>query len=327
MASNATASSGIVKKVASLIKSGQAKNIVVLTGAGISCASGIPDFRSPGGMYDTLKPELLTASDNEKAEMKYDPTTVVSWDLFKNNQLPYLEVRRPFILGLAKRQWKPTLSHHFLSMLNDRQMLRRIYTQNIDGLDYQLDTVPNDKIIPVHGSLGRIECEFCKNEMDLENFHHLLETSIKDIYKLPNVQAPQKSNNILCPKCSKPGVKPATVLYGSSLPSIFFEKVEDDLPKCDLCIVIGTSLTVFPAASVPSAVSQNCPLVLINRDRVGDCFDFTSKRDFFLQGNCDEVVFDLITELGWLEDLKTLLKLSSPILCESAMMYLKKKVV
>ena len=261
------------------------------------------DFRSPGGMYDTLRPELLTATDQERARMKIDPTAVVSWDLFRNNQLPYLEVRRPFILGLAKRQWKPTLSHCFLSMLSEKNILRRIYTQNIDGLDYQLDRVPKDKIVPVHGSLGRTQCEFCEAEMDTQEFHDLLEEHIKDIYDLPNVKAPADSTPILCKHCGNPGIKPATVLYGRSLPSMFFEKVQEDLPVCDLCIVIGTSLTVFPAASIPSSVPNTTPRVLINRDEVGE-FDFNSGRDIFLQGDADDVVLDLLRELGWLGEFK-----------------------
>lgn len=61
---------------------------------------GIPDFRSPGGMYDSLRPELLTATAKQRTMMKMDPTSVVSWDLFQENQLPYLELRRPFILGM-----------------------------------------------------------------------------------------------------------------------------------------------------------------------------------------------------------------------------------
>ena len=323
-----------VKKVASLINDGIAKNIIILTGAGISVASGIPDFRSPGGMYDTLKPELLTASNSEKSAMASDPTTVVSWDLFKENQFPYLEVRRPFILGLANREWKPTLSHYFMSMLHEKKLLRRIYTQNIDGLDYQLDNIPDEKIIPVHGTLGRVECEFCKAEMPFTKFQDKLENSIKDIYNLSNAKAPKNSSSILCDKCMKPGLKPATVLYGRSLPPVFFERIEDDVPVADLCIVIGTSLTVYPAASVPEEVLKSCKRCLINREMVGD-FDTSSDRDFFLQGNSDEVILDLITELGWLEDLKgAVLQTSSkedsnnkPVtLCKQSMEIIQKRI-
>mmetsp|Transcript_276 Transcript_276/g.296 ORF Transcript_276/g.296 Transcript_276/m.296 type:complete len:151 (+) Transcript_276:59-511(+) len=131
-----------------------AKSIGVLTGAGISVGAGIPDFRSPGGLYDTLKPDLLTATAAQRREMSYDPTTVVSWSLFRENQFPYLELRRPFILGLnQEKKWKPTLAHFFLDTLEKKGVLSRVYTQNIDGLDYQMD-IPHEKIVPCHGSLG-----------------------------------------------------------------------------------------------------------------------------------------------------------------------------
>ena len=95
-----------VKGVAAYLASDACQKVVVLTGAGVSCAAGIPDFRSPGGMYDTLRPELITASPQERAAMARDPTCVVLKDMFLQNQFPYHEVRRPFILGTQRQQWR-----------------------------------------------------------------------------------------------------------------------------------------------------------------------------------------------------------------------------
>lgn len=95
-----------IASLAKLILSEKCKSIAFLTGAGVSVASGIPDFRSAGGMYDTLKPELLTATSQQKHLMAIDPTYVVAWDVFQHNAFPYLEVRRPFILGTRDRKWK-----------------------------------------------------------------------------------------------------------------------------------------------------------------------------------------------------------------------------
>lgn len=85
-------SSEAILKVANLIKNGQAKRITLLTGAGASVASGIPDFRSPGGMYATLQPDLLTASEEDKEELRDNPVMVVDKDLFLRNSSPYHEV-------------------------------------------------------------------------------------------------------------------------------------------------------------------------------------------------------------------------------------------
>ena len=119
----------MLSRITQGILSGSINNIVVLTGAGISCSTGIPDFRSPGGLYDTLKPDLITATPQQRNQMRSDPTAVVDIDLFSQNQFPYLEVRRPFILGTQQRKWKPTLGHFFIKVLADKGKLRRLYSQ------------------------------------------------------------------------------------------------------------------------------------------------------------------------------------------------------
>jgi len=144
-----------LSRVARFIASDDCQNICILSGAGVSVAAGIPDFRSPGGMYDTLKPELITATPRQRSLMATDPTYVVEYDMFMENAYPYLEVRRPFILGTAKQQWKATISHHFFDLLHEQGKLTRLYTQNIDGLDFQTH-IPRDKIVPVHGSIGEL---------------------------------------------------------------------------------------------------------------------------------------------------------------------------
>eukprot|EP01126_Amoeba_proteus_P006511 TRINITY_DN12279_c0_g1_i1.p1 TRINITY_DN12279_c0_g1~~TRINITY_DN12279_c0_g1_i1.p1 ORF type:complete len:212 (-),score=40.41 TRINITY_DN12279_c0_g1_i1:249-884(-) len=158
-----------IESIVQFILSGECKKVVFLTGAGVSVAAGIPDFRSPGGMYDTLRPHLLTATPGQRKAMQMDPTHVVSWDLFSENQLPYLELRRPFILGLAEKKWKATIAHWFVQLCYDHDILQRLYTQNIDGFDYQTN-VPKEKVVGVHGSLGRVLCEFCKTEYSLQDF-------------------------------------------------------------------------------------------------------------------------------------------------------------
>ena len=181
-----------VQGVAAYLASDACQKVVVLTGAGVSCAAGIPDFRSPGGMYDTLRPELITASPQERAAMARDPTCVVLKDMFLQNQFPYHEVRRPFILGTQRQQWKATLFHRFLEVLDNKGKLLRLVTQNIDGLDFQTNISP-DRICACHGSVGRAACEGCGAPVDFDEFCHKVRTSIKDIYGV-DADAPSEAS-------------------------------------------------------------------------------------------------------------------------------------
>ena len=294
-----------LSRIATALTSGQGK-VVFLTGAGTSVSAGIPDFRSPGGMYDTLQPDLLTATPTERVAMEQDPTTVVSWSLFKNNQFPYLELRRPFILGIADKQWKPTATHIFMRLCHDKGKLKHVLTQNIDGLDYQTG-IPPEKVISVHGSMGQINCEGCDTAMDPIEFNTRVKSNIKDLYGI-DPTAPPTSTHILCQQCQQPLVKPNTVLYGRNLPPTFFSAVEEDFGGgggVDILFVVGTSLTVHPASSVPDHATA-CMRVLVDVHPVGGGmfdFDSPSSRDIFLQGECDVMFVNLAKELGWLEEM------------------------
>lgn len=281
------------------------RSVALLTGAGVSVGAGIPDFRSPGGMYDTLRPELLTATEAQRRAMAAEPTAVVSWELFRSTPLPYLELRRPFIKGLADAVWKPTVSHMFVRLLHDKGYLRRLYTQNIDGLDFATG-VPREKVVPVHGTMGTASCEFCDAQVDIKLFTERVSAQVKDIYGV-DPDAPLESTAPLCESCGRPGVKPDTVLYGRSLPAAFFECSDEDLDgSLDLLIVAGTSLTVSPANSVvPRALSSTRRLV-VNMEPVGLDLGIQpgSERDLCVWGRpADDVFLDLCEELGWLDDL------------------------
>ena len=301
-----------IQRVAAHIKSSTCKSVCLLTGAGMSVAAGIPDFRSPGGMYETLKPDLITATAAERELMRLDPTYVVERGMFLANQFPYLEVRRPFILGTAEKQWKATLSHHFARLLHERTgKLTRLYTQNIDGLDFQLG-LPADMVVCVHGTIGKVSCEACGAASDHEEFCQRVRTNIKDIYGLDS-SAPATSSHVLCAECHGATLKPTTVLFGAQLPTEFFERKKEDLPGTDLVIVAGTSLVVSPANKVAQDASGM--RFVVNREPVGRELGIVyeeegpaaaTSRDIFAAGECDAVFLRLAEVLGWRSDLEAL---------------------
>jgi len=259
--------------LARFILSPECKSVIALTGAGVSVASGIPDFRSPGGMYETLQPNLITATAEQRSLMEIDPTYVVEKQMFLQNAFPYLEVRRPFILGTQKNQWRATIAHRFFELLHTKtDKLTRMYTQNIDGLDYQCTDIPKEKILNVHGKLCEAACEVCGTDVDFDDFCDSVESSIKNIYDKDDASAPSSSKPIRCQSCGNPTVKPKTVLFGGSLPDEFFNCVEQDCSGADLLIVAGTSLVVSPANSLVTRVGKDCRRLVVNMDPVGQEF-------------------------------------------------------
>lgn len=186
--------------------------------------------------------------------------------MFFQNQFPYMEVRRPFILGVQSQQWKATISHWFMKFLEEEGLLKRVFTQNIDGLDYQTG-IKRQLVTNVHGSIANVSCEGCGREVPFDVFCQKVKTQIKDIYNV-DPTAPKESSEIRCPSCNKALVKPNTVLFGSSLPGAFFEELPA-LDEADLLIVAGTSLVVSPANSVVNYVPSTCCRLIVNKEPVG----------------------------------------------------------
>ncbi|CAM9924842.1 unnamed protein product [Ectocarpus fasciculatus] len=292
------------------LRTGSFKNIVVLAGAGCSVSSGIPDFRSPGGFYDSLRPELITATPDEQSAMSMEPSLVVDINMFKRNQFPYLEVRRPFILGTIDKKWKPTLTHFFFKLLDDKGMLRRIYTQNIDGLDYHTG-IPQERVVSVHGSINTMSCEGCKTPYPTDEFGEALISSIKNIYDPSDSDAPSVSKPIPCKSCGEPMVKPDTVLFGTSLPERFFESSAEDFPDhADLLLIVGTSLVVSPANQLVRRVAGKTMRAVVNLEPVGmgEGLDYEwelngVKRDYLISSYSDEAFLGLAKDLGWTAEL------------------------
>jgi NAD-dependent SIR2 family protein deacetylase len=254
-----------IRRLAALID--KADSILILTGAGVSCAAGIPDFRTPGtGLYDNLQ--------------KYDlpfPEAVFELDFFRRKPLPFV--------CLAQALWPsnhtPTLTHSFWAMLaHSKKKLLRNYSQNIDGLEF-LAGMPADHLLECHGHFRSSSCIDCRRVVADQS---QVETDIL-VHARPTH----------CKHCSGL-VKPDIVFFGEGLPDRFHKLVKKDTKKADLCIVMGTSLQVAPVSMIPDMVG--CKVALVNREPVG------TDVDLFCQGDCDDIIADLVQVLGWHEELE-----------------------
>jgi NAD-dependent SIR2 family protein deacetylase len=133
-----------VESAAALLQ--RCRKVVVLSGAGMSTAAGIPDFRSPGGLYGNaaILLDRFTFFDSSKSAawqrnmLEEDVRSALTLEFFSRNPLPYHEMRRGFIIGLGEGQWKLTLAHLLPELLNRNGKLELLASQNIDGLDHKV---------------------------------------------------------------------------------------------------------------------------------------------------------------------------------------------
>jgi NAD-dependent deacetylase len=210
---------------------GSARRIVAFTGAGISTESGIPDFRSPGGIWTRYKPiyfDHFMSSDEMRRE---------AW-------------RRKFATDETMLRAEPNAGHRALAKLVEQGRMSAIITQNVDGL-HQRSGVPDSRIIELHGNATYASCLDCGHRHELEPIRKAFLGS----GKLP-----------LCEKCDGI-VKTATISFGQAMPEIPMARAQDETMSCDLFIVLGSSLVVYPAAGFPQvAKRKGARLVILNRD-------------------------------------------------------------
>jgi len=265
-----------LENVAQWIKSGTCKKILVLNGAGISCSAGIPDFRTPGtGLYDNLK----------KYNLPY-PEAIFDMSFYLDDPKPFLSLASelyPNVESLTSP--KPTFAHCFLTLLQEKDLLLRVYTQNIDGLELMAG-ISEDILVECHGNFRSAACTSCFKPFDGKECERIIiEEQTVPICRHPS--------------CHGGYVKPNIVFFGESLPDRFSKLIKKDVRNADLLLVMGTSLKVAPVSMIPEMVSNNCKRVLINRELVGD-FDSgaDSERDVIEYGNCDDGAKNLAVMLG-----------------------------
>jgi len=277
-----------VSKICDELKNGRFKNIVVFTGAGISTASGIPDFRTPGtGLYDNLQAYDLD-----------EPEDIFDIFFFRQNPKPFYTLAKEIMPG----KFAPTITHHFIAMLEEKGILSQYFTQNIDGLD-KLAGISDEKLVQVHGSFDSNHCCVCEQSVsqDLVN------------------EAMLDGEPLECPHCTINGdtnwIKPDITFFGEALPEKYSKAMSSDvLEECDLLIIIGTSLKVGPSNMIPHWVPKNCPRLLINREPTDGKFQWiedqersstpTPSRDAFLKSDADVGSLRLAEALGIKKELE-----------------------
>ncbi|KAI1126154.1 DHS-like NAD/FAD-binding domain-containing protein [Nemania abortiva] len=266
-----TLSERSIAAVADFINSGKAKRIVIMTGAGISTAAGIPDFRSPKtGLYHNLARLNLP-----------HPEAVFEIDFFRDNPQPFYVLAKELYPG----NFHPTISHAFVALLAKKKLLRMLFTQNIDCLE-RAAGVPPELIVEAHGSFASQRCIDCKTPF-------------------PDAEMRKSVESGTPPICVTDGcgglVKPDIVFFGEQLPNTFFSNAT--VPQeADLVIVVGTSLMVHPFAGLPRLARDGVPRLLFNMQRVGDFG--TRADDVLCLGECDDGIRKLADELGWREELE-----------------------
>lgn len=204
---------------------------------------------------------------------------------FRNNPLPFYALAHE--LQILPGKYRPTISHSFVRLLSDKGLLLKLFTQNIDCLEREAG-VPGDKVIEAHGSFASQRCIECETTYPEELMREAVEKC-----EVPHC---------LTPECNGL-VKPDIVFFGEALPKEFH--INKSLPSsADLCIVMGTSLTVQPFASLPNFCMENVPRVLINLEQVGSLGSRAD--DVLCLGECDAGVRKLASALGWLDELEAL---------------------
>jgi NAD-dependent deacetylase len=207
------------------------RRVLVFSGAGISTESGIPDFRSPGGVWSKIQPiyyQDFVASEHTRRE---------AW-------------RRRFSNADGWVGARPNRGHAAVAELIHSGRASVVVTQNVDNL-HQTSGVPEEKVIELHGNSTYAQCLKCHTRVELGE----LEREFRET----NTIAP-------CKRCGGI-IKTATISFGQQMPELPMRRAQEETLACDLFLVLGSSLSVFPAADFPVRAKNNgAKLVIVNRD-------------------------------------------------------------
>ncbi|KAF8323511.1 DHS-like NAD/FAD-binding domain-containing protein [Cantharellus anzutake] len=270
-----------------------ARKIMVVTGAGISVSCGIPDFRSPTGLYARLKGFELD-----------DPQQMFDIDYFKM----YPEVFYSFAYQIYPSNFVPSPCHRFVKLLEDRGALLRNYTQNIDNIE---GIVGIKRLFQCHGSFATASCIVCRHTVPGSTIEdHIFAKTIpfcevctKRTAALKSSKGPNKGKRKGKWDDDEEGensechlMKPDITFFGEKLASKFDDLLREDMGsrEFDLLLIIGTSLKVAPVADIVYRIPHSIPQILINKTPV-----VHANPDVVLLGDADTIVQHLCWCLKW----------------------------
>ncbi|MDO9515141.1 MAG: Sir2 family NAD-dependent protein deacetylase [Syntrophales bacterium] len=235
------------------------RSLVVFTGAGISTESGIPDFRGPGGIWTRFDPDDFTIQKflSSRETRRKQWKILIEGDLFSSV--------------------KPNRGHYAIAQLEGMGRLDCIITQNIDNLHQKAGNSP-DRVFELHGNMQWIRCLDCDERYTVEQIREILKGG---------VEVPE------CEKCHGT-LKPDVVFFGEMLPPDVLNAATEHSMRCDLFLVVGSSLVVHPAALMPAyAKEAGAGLIIVN---IGDT-PYDSRADILIEGKAGDVMSKMVEKV------------------------------
>ncbi|HKE03660.1 MAG TPA: NAD-dependent deacylase [Blastocatellia bacterium] len=235
----------------------KANRIVAFSGAGISTEAGIPDFRGKGGLWEDQKlMELMSAGG-----FRRDPAAFYRASL---QTLPNIH------------RAEPTAAHRLVARLEAQGKLSAVVTQNIDGLH---QAAGSQTVYEIHGNFRTGRCVDCRAAYEMAAFYDRIERG--------EIELP------LCSECRSP-IKPDVVLFGDLLPFDVWDRAVEASRSCDLMLVLGSSLIVYPAAELPKlAVMNGAKLIIVNREAT----DYDPMASAVIRGSLGDFALEVMKNL------------------------------
>lgn len=246
-------------------------NIACMTGAGISAESGIPTFRGKGGLWEKYRPEIYATTMGLVSTFENKPEKIVD----------FLNDFYPFLLNA-----KPNPGHIALAVMQKEGILKAVVTQNIDSLHQQAGS---RSVIELHGNAFRIRCTDCLKTITCEKDRIKEMVELLKMYRRQRLQLLRILSRYF-PKCECGGrFRIDIVLFGETLPPDALKEAYRVLENCSLLLVIGTSLVIYPVASLPLYVKERgVRIVEINNEPSNfPC-------DLFIQGKAGEILPEIL---------------------------------